>query len=127
MQTKVIRCQPHHIYIYTHACSAFYCLSLLNIYSKGKGYNYKTQKNKCVKIVSNQLTCLQIPSGYRVKWTADEHVALHKLFGAYRGTSISITKCIRPVLQCYPITAELLNKRSVSDIRDKIKGFCRKY
>ena len=80
--------------IFIHARSAFYCLSLLNIYSKGKGYNYQTQKNKCVKIVSNEFTYLQIPSGSRVKWTTSEHVALQKLFGAYRGAAVSITKCI---------------------------------
>ena len=56
-----------------------------------------------------------------------EHVALHKLFGAYRGTAVSISKCIRPVLECYPVTAKLLNTRSISDIRDKIRGFAKKY
>jgi len=52
---------------------------------------------------------------------------LHKLFGAYRGTAVSISKCIRPVLECYPVTAKLLNTRSISDIRDKIRGFAKKY
>ena len=34
--------------------------------------------------ISNEFTCLQISSGSHVKWTVSEHMALHKLFGAYR-------------------------------------------
>ena len=84
-------------------------------------------ENTLPDIISIEFTCLQIPSGARVKWTVSEHVVLHKLFGAYRGTSVSITSCIRPVLECYPVSAHLLKDRSISEIRDKIRGFAKKY
>ena len=84
-------------------------------------------ENSLPYIISNEFTYLQIPSGSRVKWTISEHVVLHKLFGAYRGTSVSISSCIRPVLECYPVSAKLLKARSIAEIRDKIRGFAKKY
>ncbi len=108
-------------------------ISLSNIYSKGKGYKLsnteeeKICKNSLPYIISNEFTCLQIPSRSHVKWTTKEHVALHKLFGAYRGTAVSITSCIQPVLQCFPVSVKVLKARSIPEIRDKIRGLVKKY
>ena len=87
----------------------------------------KICKNSLPYIISNEFTCLQIPSRSHVKWTTKEHVALHKLFGAYRGTAVSITSCIQPVLQCFPVSVKVLKARSIPEIRDKIRGLVKKY
>ena len=126
-----------HALHFTVSLSLSICLSLAislsNIYSKGKGYKLsnteeeKICKNSLPYIISNEFTCLQIPSRSHVKWTTKEHVALHKLFGAYRGTAVSITSCIQPILECFPVSVKVLKARSIPEIRDKIRGLAKKY
>ena len=69
----------------------------------------------------------QVPIGSRVKWSLEEHVAVHKYFGRYRGDKrVNIQETIRPVLEAFPECSKILGKRNIMSLRDKIRGFFKK-